>query len=1179
VTGWRIAVDRGGTFTDVVAVDPSGTMHVRKLLARGLAEEEALAELLPQGAVLDELRIGTTVATNALLTGQGARAALLVTRGFGDLLAIGHQARPDIFALNPRRLPPLVESVVAVSGRLRVDGSVEEPLDEGEARRVIRGLIEDGIGSIGIALLHAWRCPDHEVRLGEIALQEGAEHVSLSHRLAPEPGLLDRAVTTEADAWLTPVVRRYLAAVEAVVPPGARLLAMKSSGGLCAAEDLSGVAALLSGPAGGAVACGHVAERAGFAAVLGFDMGGTSTDVCRWAGDVERRSRLSVAGRTLAASALDVATVAAGGGSKLLHIDGRFEVGPESAGADPGPACYGRGGPAAVTDANLVLGRVQPDLFPAVFGPQRSDPLDRAGAEAALDGLGVQDVRAAAAGFVAVANATMAAAISELSTARGHDPAAHALLAFGGAAGQHGCAVAERLGIRDVLFHPLGGVLSALGIAQAPRVAIRSVAVEVPWSSALAASRAARAAPLIAACSEELERAGASPSRIRVRWALRYAGSDTVLQADDRAAFEREHRRTFGFVRPGVRVEAAQLRVSVRSDAPKSRIADLPLEAPAPPPRDHRQIGFPSAEGDVRWLRTPTFALEDLPAGCLLRGPALVASATTTVVIDPGWTARLDGDGALRAHHHGQAVRAARAERDPARLELYHRRFMSLASRMGETLRRVAWSVNIKERLDFSCALFDAGGHLVANAPHIPVHLGAMGETVRGLASRVGAGLRSGRSWAVNDPRLGGSHLPDITVITPVFVDEALVGWVANRGHHADLGGRTPGSMPPDSRSLAEEGVVLRDLLLVDGGVWQAEAVQDALVSGGGAFPPRQPHVNIADLQAQVAANALGAELLVALAVSDGVQVVAAWMQHVQDNGAEAVEAWLDTFGPDPRRFEDALDDGTPIAVALERTGAPGRWRLDVDFEGTGARSPGNLNAPPAVARAAVLYVLRCAVGRSIPMNAGCLRAVDVRLPAGSLLDPAPESAVVGGNVETSQRLVDVLLGALGLAAASQGTMNNLTLGTARGAYYETLAGGAGATAHASGSSAVQTHMTNTRITDVEVLELRFPIQVRRFGLARGTGGEGRRRGGDGVVRTLRFLEAAEVALLSQRRTRAPFGLEGGSPGAVGRAVLRSSGHEELLGGCFTRRVSAGDELEVQTPGGGGFGAPDLADM
>lgn len=765
--------------------------------------------------------------------------------------------------------------------------------------------------------------------------------------------------------------------------------------------------------------------------------------------------------------------------------------------------------------------------------------------------------------------------MAELSTARGHDPAEHALLPFGGAAGQHACAVAERLGIRTVLLHPRAGVLSALGIARAPRLATRALAVEEPWSEALASRRDALVAPLVEAARRELERAGVEPDRVRVRWRLRYQGSDTVLEASDRSSFEREHRRLFGFARPEVAVEAAQLHVEVRSRLEPGRPrASAPLTSP-PPPRDRRRVGFPSPDGDLIWHPTPVHRLDDLPAGATLEGPALLASSTTTILVDPGWGAEVEADGTVRLQAQGTpGRRRASKVRDPVRMELYHRRFMSLATRMGERLRRVAWSVNIKERLDFSCALFDAGGHLVANAPHIPVHLGAMGETVRALARRLGDAVRPGCTWAVNDPRSGGSHLPDITVVTPVFLDGEHIAWVANRGHHADVGGRTPGSMPPDSTRLAHEGLVLRDLLLVSGGRWRSDAVADAFAAGGGEWPARQPHVNAADLQAQVAANAMGVELLRGLARREGVDVVAAWMTHIQDNAAEVAQAWIEDLGPDARRFEDAMDDGTAVVVTLQRRGPEGRRRLAVDFEGTGPRSARNLNAPPAVVRAALLYVMRCAFGRSVPLNEGCLRDVDLSLPAGSLLDPGPDSAVVGGNVETSQRLVDVLLGALGLAAASQGTMNNLTFGTGAGAYYETIAGGAGATRHAAGCHAVQTHMTNTRITDPEVLELRFPVQVRRFGLRRGSGGTGRHPGGDGVVRVLRFLEPAQAALLSERRERAPFGLAGGGEGAPGRACLRRDGRTVPLPGAFSIGVEAGDELEVRTPGGGGYGTP-----
>ena len=1181
--GWHVSVDRGGTFADVVARDPEGVLHVRKLLARGAVEVEAIEALLPAGAVVDELRVGTTVATNALLTGALAPAALVVTRGLGDLPRIRDQQRPDLFALHPSRPGLGLAAVVELGERIDADGQVLVAPDLAGLAAELEVLRSVGVESIAVALLNAWRNDSHERAVAGLARELGFTNVHTSADVAPGVGLVERLVTVATDAQVTPALRRYLDELEQGLPPRTRLLAMRSWGGLGGASSLRGVQAVLSGPAGGVVACASIARRHGLPAVLGFDMGGTSTDVCRFAGELERARRLEVPGRSLRVPALDVVTVAAGGGSVLGLRDGRFRAGPASAGASPGPAAYGLGGPPTVTDANVVLGRLQPDLFPSVFGPSGEEPLDPGAARAALARLGPAAASAdAAGGFVAVANETMAAAIAELSASRGHDPALHTLVPLGGAAGQHACAIAERLGIDAILMHPLASVLSAWGIANAERVAVRSEPVMQPWADELPAALAPRVEALVRACLAELEGTGpAEQPRRRVRLDLAYVGSVTALEAADRSSFEAAHRRLFGFARPDTGIEVRALRVEVSTGSRSAPSAPpTPATQPPPPPFARRRVGFPDRFGDVAWHDCPVHRLESLPAGTRLEGPALLAAENTTVLVDPGWRAEIQADRTLRLVGVGSAPHRATARRDPVRLELYHRRFMSVAARMGETLRRVAWSVNIAERLDFSCAVFDSRGGLVANAPHIPVHLGAMGDTVAGMSGRLGARMAPGTAWASNDPLGGGSHLPDITVVSPVFAQGRLVAFVASRAHHADVGGLTPGSMPPDSTSRCEEGVVLDDLCLLADGRWQGVGVDAALSPAGHPWPPRSPATCRADLQAQVACNGLGVALLGSMFADEGAEVVTAWMGHVQDNGAEAVQAWLERLGDASRSFSDALDDGTVLAVRLLREGPPGARRLVVDFAGTGPRSAGNLNAPRAVVRAAVLYCIRCALGHEIPLNAGCLRAVELRIPAGSLLDPGPDSAVVGGNVETSQRLVDVLLGALGLAAASQGTMNNLTFGGAGFTYYETIAGGGGAGDQAPGAFGLQAHMTNTRITDPEILELRQPVQLLRFAGRPGSGGAGRWPGGDGLVRELRFTAAGTASLLSERRARGPFGLAGGQPGAPGRAALRrADGGEDQLGGRFTIAVEPGDCLRIETPGGGGFGPPDLADM
>ena len=1169
MSGWHVALDRGGTFTDVVATDPDGAVHTTKVLAGEAAEIEALRHILGARdlAGLESLRIGTTVATNALLTGDGARTALVTTAGFEDLLVIGHQARPDIFALDIARPEPLAERVIGARERVSARGDVLTLLDLDALRESLVSARRDGVEAVAIAFAHAVVRPDHEQAAAALARELGFRTVVASHAVSARVGLADRMGAAVADARLTPVVEAYVSRVLTAVPARVSVSFMTSTGGLVSRQRFRGTTALLSGPAGGAAACERLARLLDVPAVLGFDMGGTSTDVCRWAGELERREETVLAGRTLAAPTVDIVSVAAGGGSILALRDGRACVGPESAGADPGPASYGRGGPATVTDANLVLGRLVPSRFPAVFGPDGAAPLDAAAASRAMQELGVS-----AAGFLAVANEQMAEAIAALSTARGHDPRDHALVALGGAAGQHACAVARRLGIRTVLVHPHAGVLSAWGIAGAPLTARAVRPILTGWTAEIASTHAALTDELDAVVTETLRAEGAPAlGPPRVRWELRYVGSETALWADDRADFEARHARLFGFARPEAAVEVLRVEVQRTEHTAAPAVVGEAQSGGGPTADASTRVAFVGPEGGLRWQDVPLVDREALRGDRTLAGPALVVDANTTLVLEPGWTLRTVG-GVLELTDQGApSHRSEPTEPDPVGLELYHRRFMGIAERMGETLRRVAWSTNMKERLDFSCALFDAAGQLVANAPHIPVHLGAMGETVRALVVDLPPGaLQEGRSWAVNDPAQGGSHLPDITVITPVFFGAELLGFAASRGHHADVGGITPGSMPPFSTRLDEEGVLLRGLLLVDAGRWRDEAVREALAAG--AHPARDPDTVIADLQGQVAANRVGVEALRALAASRGVRTVRRWLGWIQDNGEAVLRGWLAGLGDRPRRFADRLDDGTVIAVSIGREGE----RLVVDFGGTGPASRANLNAPPAVSRAAVLYVLRCLFDRPIPLNDGVLRAVELRLPEGSVLNPPPGAAVVGGNVETSQRVVDVLLGAMGVAAASQGTMNNLTFGGPTGGYYETICGGSGATATAPGVSGVHTHMTNTRLTDPEVLERRHPVRLLRFGFRPGTGGAGAQRGGDGVVRAIEFLAPAQVALLAQRRTTRPFGLAGGEAGAPGLAsCARASGAIEALPGAFSITVAAGDVVTIRTPGGGGFGAPE----
>lgn len=1197
--GWLIAVDRGGTFTDFVAHGPKGETVSGKVLARPGREFENISSLigcdaLPEGT---RLRVGTTVATNALLTGEGAATALLITRGLGDLPLIGHQARPDIFALDIQRVPPLARWVVEVDERVRADGVVARDLHRDSVRDRLSSLKSAGCDVVVVALAHAVAFPDHELMVGELAAEFDFVEVVLSHRVSPRAGLVDRMEAAMVDGALTPVVHRFVERV-AAAQSAAHARFMTSGGGLVGSGRFRGGNALLSGPAGGVAACARIARELALPAVLGFDMGGTSTDVCRWAGAIERMEVSVLAGRSVPLPGVDVVSVASGGGSCLTLVDGRALVGPDSVGADPGPACYGRGAQAAVTDANVVLGRIQPQWFPWIFGEKGDESLSLTRAQYAVAeaaGVAVEDVGAlldVAAGFVAVADHAMSEAIAALSLNRGHDPREHALIALGGAGPQHACSVAELLGIERVLVHPMAGVLSAWGIAGASPSARAVAPVVRGWTESLHQELA----PVVARLENEARAALASdgsdgPCTVTVSFGMRYVGAEGLIEARDRDHFEAQHARVFGFNRPDAPIEVLTAHVvaeMISKTTLSERAAPRELDEEAVlgsvdlhVARDRRRTTY----------RVPVIDRTRLQGGEVIAGPALLVGAQTTVVVDPRWTATVWSADGLLSLDLGQqrpaSIPPPPEVPDPVGLELYSRRFMGIAERMGETLRKVAWSTNIRERLDFSCAVFDHRGQLLANAPHIPVHLGAMGETVRFLAASVPAGeLLPGRSWAVNDPRRGGSHLPDITVVTPVFGGGAArpFAWVASRGHHADVGGITPGSMPPFSTSLEDEGILLERLLLIDESGWRRQAVAAALSAGD--HPCRTPELVQADLAAQVAANRLGVEALATLRDRVGEVSLERWSGWILDAGDDVLQGWLSEFGSEPLRHDDSLDDGTPIVVTLRRvlnaksleTSGAHHRRLVVDFEGTGKASSGNLNAPRAVVRAAVLYVLRCVMGRAIPLNEGVLRSVDLRIPKGCVLDPPPGAAVVGGNVETSQRLVDVLLGALGAAAASQGTMNNLCFGTGSSSYYETIAGGAGATERGPGADCVQTHMTNTRITDVEILEQRFPVLVERFIRRMGSGGGGRHRGGDGVTRDLRFLASVEVSLLAQRRSRAPFGLAGGESGAVGWAQITQGGGVSALPGSFAVDLAPGDSLCIHTPGGGGFGSEGSSD-
>jgi 5-oxoprolinase (ATP-hydrolysing) len=1163
--GWRFWIDRGGTFTDCIGCDPGGRLHVVKVLSSDDAPIVAIRRILGLSDEAPippcEVRMGTTLATNALLERHGVSTTLVITHGFEDLPLIGDQTRPELFALRIDKPAPLAEVVVGVASRGTPDGRAHARATRDEVLESLQQAVRGGAPSVAVAVLHGTRAPELERELGAWAREAGASHVSLSHEVDAEQGLLARTETTVADAYLTPLLAEYVAKLERALP-GSRVRIMQSSGALAEAAHFRGRNAVLSGPAGGAVALAWIARRAGLGRAIGFDMGGTSTDVCRFDGELERTYEARVAGVRLRAPTMAIHTVAAGGGS-LCRTDGqRMRVGPESAGADPGPICYGRGGvEPTLTDVAVALGRLPADRFPFA--------LDVESARQAFEAMALRLGRPAvevAAGFFEIAVESMAEAIRRVTVSRGHDARDYALVVFGGAGGQHACAVARRLGIRRVLAHPLAGVLSALGMGVA----------DVGWHAEADLSGRRLERGLLAdveATFAELTSQGraqlGSDGTLRVirRLDLRYLGTETGITLDiqpgdheDSLAtrFADRHREQFGYDRPAHPVVATTARVEV------IRPAELPTFATTPPTTSV-VLGKTRAWMAGRMLEdVPVVGRESL--GREVAGPAIVLEDTGALVVEPGWVLRVDDEGLVELVDEGAPERVAvSVERDPVQLEVFANAFMSIAEQMGVVLQRTAVSTNIRERLDFSCAVFDAGGSLIANAPHIPVHLGAMGETVRAVL-RAHPELAPGDVYVSNDPAAGGSHLPDVTVVSPVH-DAAgtLLYVVASRGHHADVGGITPGSMPPFSSTLEDEGVVFRALRIVAAGRFDREGTLSVLRSG--AHPARRPEENLADLEAQIAANQKGARLLLELTERYGADVVSAYMEHVQADAAARVESAIRSLPEGEHRFEDALDDGTPIRVTITVSGG----RMHVDFEGTASELVGsNLNAPRAVTVAALLYVLRSLVGAPIPLNGGCLRPVTLHVPPGSLLDPAPERAIAGGNVETSQRVVDVLLGALGRVAASQGTMNNVTFGDDRFGYYETLAGGSGAGDGFDGASCVHTHMTNSRITDPEVLEDRFPVRLVRFARRHGSGGDGRYRGGDGVVREYELLAPLRFSVLSERRTLAPFGLAGGLPGQTGRNL-----HEgRAVGGKTVVEGRPGERVVIETPGGGGFGTP-----
>jgi len=1172
---WNFAIDRGGTFTDVIAWNSEGRFRTEKLLSENPDQyEDAAIEgiqriLSAEDGSLGEVRMGTTVATNALLERKGARVALAITRGFGDALRIGYQARPEIFARHIVVPEQPYESVVEIVERVGADGDVIAPLDEEAAHTGLARVRDSGIDAIAIVLIHGWKFTEHERRVAEIARQLGFAQISVSHEVAPLIKLVGRGDTTIVDAYLSPILRRYVDRVANRLPAGTKLQFMQSNGGLTDASAFRGKDAILSGPAGGVV--GMVASS-GEERLIGFDMGGTSTDVSHFAGRYELADESIVAGVRIRAPMMQIHTVAAGGGS-ICRFDGmRFRVGPESAGAKPGPACYRGGGPLTVTDCNLFLGRIVPEEFPAVFGPNGDEPLDPAASEARLEEVakalgGTMPLAEIAEGFLRIAVDNMANAIRKISIARGHDVTRYTLVSFGGAGGQHACRVADSLGIERILIHPLASLLSAYGIGLADVKVIREAGIVKPLTADFSgALRVLESSATEALVDQEID---ADRVELKRRARLRLAGSDTTLEIEIgpeqqmRADFTELHRRRFGYV----------------DEASEIILDALIVEAIA---RTGSEAIFTQDPGSGSTPREAcgwqVYSRCDLAADECVEGPALITDPSSVTVIEAGWQAARAEDGTLELTRSVPAERAHAigTDADPVMLEIFNNLFMAIAEEMGVALQSTATSVNIKERLDFSCAIFDADGALIANAPHIPVHLGSMGESIRTIIdtrgdNRDGRGIRRDDAYVLNDPYRGGTHLPDITVIVPVFYrdeDAEPSAFVAARGHHADIGGIAPGSMPPNSHSIDEEGVLIDNVLMVEEGHFLESEIRSLL--GSGEWPARNIDRNISDLKAQLAACVRGAEVLVATARDYGANVIAAYMRHVLANAEESVRRLLDRL--DDGEFEYEMDNGARVAVhiAIDKTARSATF----DFNGTSPQLPDNFNAPYSIVRAASLYVVRTLVDDPIPMNDGCLRPIKLVVPDGCMLAPKYPAAVVAGNVETSQVVTDTLFAATGCLAPSQGTMNNFTFGNERHQYYETIAGGSGAGPDHDGASAVQTHMTNSRLTDPEVLETRLPVRLERFSIRRGSGGGGKHNGGDGVIRVVRFLEPMRANMLANRRRVAPKGLAGGGDASPGlNWVERLDGSIEELTATDAAEMQVGDRFVIETPGGGGFGS------
>lgn len=1195
--GWQFWVDRGGTFTDIVGRRPDGSLLSHKLLSENPeaykdAAVQGVRDLLSLGpndpipeSEIDAVKMGTTVATNALLERKGDKTLLAITKGFGDALRIAYQARPRLFERNIILPDQLYTRVVEIEERVDQHGDVLQPLDEESARIGLQAGFDDGYRAIAIVCMHGYRFTDHENRLAEIARDIGFSQISTSHATSPLIKLVGRGDTTVVDAYLSPILRRYVAQVAGALGD-VRLQFMQSNGGLTDSSLFQGKDAILSGPAGGIVGAVETSVSAGFDKLITFDMGGTSTDVAHYEGEFERTFETEVAGVRMRAPMMLIHTVAAGGGS-ICHFDGaRYRVGPDSAGANPGPASYRRGGPLAVTDCNVMLGKLQPDYFPAVFGPNQDEPLNRDAVAERFEALSREITDATgnrrepvevAAGFLKIAVENMANAIKKISVQRGYDVTKYTLVCFGGAGGQHACLIADTLGMTKVLCHPFAGVLSAYGMGLADVRAMRETTVEVALTDAAVSDAKSVLDRLAKEAVTELRNQDVPDDRTEIRQSLhiRYDGSDVPLSVpygsknEMIAAFKEGYRSRFGFLmgdKPMVIAAAAVEAIGYQASSSEPSAGE-PGELPEP-------MAIVQSYMANEYHDTPIYDREKLHPGNRIDGPAIVRETTATTIVEPGWQAEYTDTGNLVLTRVAALERrhAIGTESDPVMLEVFNNLFMSIAEQMGFRLQNTAYSVNIKERLDFSCALFDSEGRLIANAPHMPVHLGSMGESVRAVMRNNPGNLYPGDSYVLNNPYNGGTHLPDVTIVTPVFDQqgENIRFFVASRGHHADIGGRTPGSAPPDSSHIEEEGVLIDNFQLVDKGDFLEAGLRELLA--GGKYPCRNIDQNVADLIAQLAANEKGVQELNKMIDQFGWDVVEAYMAHVQDNAEESVRRVIDVL--QDGKFTYPLDNGAQVSVNItidrENRGAI------VDFAGTSPQQMNNFNAPFAVCRAAVLYVFRTLVEDNIPMNEGCLKPIQILAPDDCMLNAKYPGAVIAGNVETSQVVTDTLYGALGVLAASQGTMNNTVFGNDTHQYYETVCGGSGAGPTFDGTDAIHTHMTNSRLTDPEILETRLPVMLESFEIRRGSGGAGKHRGGNGVRRRLKFLEEMELVILANHRIVPPYGQEGGEPGECGKNwVERADGSIEMMTAADFRVVQPGDMFNLETPGGGGYGKPD----